>query len=72
MKFTNEFWITFYHFYLVGNDCEDSNENIDSSFQAGNKPLESVGNVILDQLGCDAAIGGVDLDDVSSGITIHK
>ena len=44
---------------------------MDISFQAGNKPLESVGNVILDQ-GCDAAIGGVDLDDVSSGITIHK
>ena len=45
---------------------------MDSSFQAGNKPLESVGNVILDQLGCDAAIVGVELDDVSTGITNHK
>ena len=72
MKFINDFWITLFHFYLAGIDCEDGNENIDSSFQAGNKPFESVGKNILDQLGCGVAIGGVDLDDVSSGIINHN
>ena len=53
---------------------------MDISFQAGNKPLEIVGNVLMDQLGCGAAnnvlldqlgCGGVELDDVTSGKMNH-